>query len=129
MRRICLALLLLLAPAHAELVLSDLKVAKAGAALTVKASVSNPGPELEKGTGIKLSFFIRPDGDAPWEPFKVWVDVPDLKPGEKICRVCQVTGDDRIRRIASQPNCQVKARLQAGERVAELISSQHASSP
>lgn len=127
MRRLCLALLLLLAPAHAELVLSDLKVSKPGACVTIKATVSNPGPELEKGTGMKLSFFIRPEENAPWEPFKVWVNLPDLKPGEKVCRAFQVTGDDRIRRLAARPNCQIKARLQAGERVAELIRSQHAS--
>lgn len=127
MRRTVLALLLLLAPAHAELVLSDLKVTKPGAALTVKVSVSNPGPEVEKGSSLKLGLFVRPGEDAPWEPFKVWTDFPDLKPGEKVCRTYQVVGDDRLRRLTATPNCQVKARLQAGERVAELIRTQHAS--
>jgi len=129
MRGIVLAILLLmLAPAQAELVLRDFKVTRPGATLTIKVSVANPGPEPEKGADIKLGLFIRANEKEPWEPFKAWTDFPTLKPGEKVCRTYQVTGDDRIRRLASQPNCQIKARLQAGERVAELVRTQHASS-
>lgn len=129
MRWIVLATLLLLAPARAELVLQDLKVSRPGVALNVKVSVSNPGPEFEKGANLKLALFIRADEQSTWEPFKVWTGFPDLKAGEKVCRRYQVSGDHRIRRLSAQPNCQIKARLQAGERVAELIRTQHASSP
>lgn len=129
MRGIVLAILLLMAPAAwAELVLQDLKVLRPGASLTVKVSVSNPGSEVEKGANLKLGLFIRPDEKSPWEPFKVWTNFGDLKPGQKACRTFQVSGgDERLRRLSMQPNCQIKARLQAGERVAELVRTQHAS--
>lgn len=110
MLRTCKSLLLgllLIAPASAELAITDILVQKQGLDRNLKMYVKNPGPNH---TGpILVHLYTRTSPNGPWRCLEKWTDITNLPPGERrILEVSDTEGQARLRDEMREPGFEMK---------------------
>lgn len=125
MRTLLLTLALITGcPVWAEVTVQSLLIRRTnGSEVNIRVNLVNTGPRpTPAGTAMRLSLFIRPHSQAPWEPFKVWFLSP-IKPGQRVARDYFFAGNQRLNRLAlDNPLFEVKARLTRGDTDTEKIT-------
>ena len=104
--------LLLAVPAVADVAINELLLRKKGADINVRVVVGNPGAHSQRGP-VKVTLEVRPDSGSAWQKIKVWTDIKQIKPGDKVARDLFAENSARLRNAASNYQWEARATVEA----------------
>ena len=93
--------------AWAEVQIKELLVRKKGPDVNVRVNLENPGGPTARSP--KITLFIRPDSSSPWKQIKVWNNIAKIGAGEKVARDFFEENNAELRKLAENPNFEVRA--------------------
>lgn len=95
-------------PVYADAVIDELLVIRQGSNVNLRVNVVNPAATAQEGP-VVVQLAVRPsEGDA-WTPIKIWNDIQNIKPGNKVSRDFFDENNHVLKTLASKGKFQAKA--------------------
>lgn len=98
--------------AAADVKISELLLRKKGEDLNVRVVVTNPGARTQRGP-VKVTLWVRPDGESQWSQIKVWTNIDKIQVGNRVARDFFDENNATLRQVASQPSWEAKVQVTA----------------
>ena len=103
---------LLAMPAAAEVTINELLLRKQGEDINIRIVLGNPANETQRGP-IKVVLYVRPDSMADLQEIKVWDDIAEIKPGDRVARDLFGENSAVLRNTAAIPGWEARAWVEA----------------
>lgn len=109
------------ASAWADLTIPELKLRKKGADINVRVVLRNPDRATVRGP-VKVTLWVAPDQNSPWQEIKVWTNIAKVASGEKVARDFFRENDETLQEVGRNPEWAAKVRVEApGQKPVEKI--------